>query len=298
MIIDIHTHTPTHRDEVPASERRTNRGWRPDRPVEAAFSWEDHRRAMEPVDRAVVFAIAPPPGKSAFEMTALPWPDDVNLNDLTAEYVKTDPAKLIGFVTVHPHAPDACDEIDRCVEQHGFRGIKLAPNYQNFEPLCDAARAIYAHAQRRGLPILFHQGTSPVRTAPIRYAHPLIMDEVAVQFPELRIVMAHMGHPWQPDTIAVIRKHPHVYADISGLFYRPWSYYQCMVLAMEWGVLPKLLFASDYPITTPAETLEALRSLSRMGGGVAPQIPEELIEPIIHRDTLALLGIEDRESNR
>jgi predicted TIM-barrel fold metal-dependent hydrolase len=52
------------------------------------------------------------------------------------------------------------------------------------------------------------------------------MDEVAMAFPELRIVMAHMGHPWHADTIAVIRKHPHVYADVSANFYRPWQQYQ------------------------------------------------------------------------
>lgn len=294
MIVDVHTHTPTHRTPVPPEQRRTNHGWRPDRAVEAAFSWGDHQRVVEPVDRAIVFPIAPPPGKSAFEMTSLPWPDDVNLNDLTAAYVKSDPKKLIGFATVHPDTPGACDEIDRCIEEHGFRGLKLAPNYQNFEPLSPAARVLYAHAERRGLPILFHQGTSPVRLAPIRYAHPLVMDEVAIAFPELRIVMAHMGHPWQADCITVIRKHPHVYADISGLFYRPWSFYQCMVLAMEWGVLPKLLFASDYPITTPAETMAALRSVNQIGRGIGPQLPEEQLEAIIHRDALALLGIEDR----
>ena len=61
-----------------------------------------------------------------------------------------------------------------------------------------------------------------MREAPLRYAHPLLMDEIAIRFPELRVVMAHMGHPWQRETIVTIRKHPHVYADVSALFYRPW----------------------------------------------------------------------------
>ena len=56
--------------------------------------------------------------------------------------------------------------------------------------------------------------------APIRYAHPLLMDEVAMRYPDLKIIMAHLGHPWTVDTAVVVRKHPNVYADISGLFYR------------------------------------------------------------------------------
>ena len=291
MIVDVHTHTPTHVKPVADHERHTNDGWRPDRQVDAAFSWDDHAEAVQPVNKAIVFPISPEPGESAFEMTALPWPEGVNLNDATANYVRTNPDKLIGFVSVHPRDPDALDEIDRCVDDLKFRGIKLAPNYQNFEPLCDAARAIYAHAEKRRLPILFHQGTSPVRRAPIRYAHPLVMDEIAVAFPELRVIMAHMGHPWQGDTAVVVRKHPHVYADISGLFYRPYSFYHGMRLAYEWGVMDKLLFASDYPITTPAEVIHALRNFNQITGHQPLPVPQESLEQIIHRDALKLLGI-------
>lgn len=120
--------------------------------------------------------------------------------------------------------------------------LSWAPIIKTFDPLEERALAIYARAQALGLPVLFHQGTSPVRTAPLRLAHPLIMDQIAIRYPELRIIMAHMGHPWQIDTITVIRKHPHVYADISGLFYRPFSFYECLLKCAEWDVLYKLLF--------------------------------------------------------
>jgi predicted TIM-barrel fold metal-dependent hydrolase len=119
------------------------------------------------------------------------------------------------------------------------------------------------------------------------------MDEVAIRFPELRIVMAHLGHPWQADTVTVIRKHPHVYADVSANFYRPWSFYSAMRIATEWNVLDKLLLGSDYPIATPAETIAGLRALNeipRRSG--LPEIPEAAIEAIITRDSLALLGLD------
>ena len=119
------------------------------------------------------------------------------------------------------------------------------------------------------------------------------MDEIAIRFPELRIVMAHIGHPWQADTVTVIRKHPHVYADVSANFYRPWSFYSAMRIATEWNVLPKLLLGSDYPIATPGETIAGLRALNdipRRSG--LPGIPEDAIEAIITRDSLALLGLD------
>jgi predicted TIM-barrel fold metal-dependent hydrolase len=154
------------------------------------------------------------------------------------------------------------------------------------------ALQVYSVAQRLCLPILFHQGTSPEPLAPLRYAHPLIMDEIAMKFPELRIVMAHLGHPWQTDTFMVIRKHPHVFADISSQFFRPWSQYNALRLATEWNVLDKLLFGTDYPVATPQETMEGLLSVNQVVEGTSlPRVPEDPLQEIIHRDSLTLLGI-------
>lgn len=194
MIVDVHTHTPTHRTAVPREEEVVNAVWRPDRAVRATGTWQDYMDEMRVVDRAIVFSIADGPGHRRMDLgDRLPRP---NANDNTAAFVRSDPDKLIGFLSVDPAQPDALDEMERGVSDLKLRGVKLGPNYQNFDPLGPQARAVYARAQRLGLPVLFHQGTSPVRTAPIRYAHPLLMDEIATAFPELRIVMAHIGHPW------------------------------------------------------------------------------------------------------
>lgn len=291
MIIDVHTHTPTHRDTVPPEEEVINDKWRPDRTVRATTTWADYLEAMECVDKAIVFNIALRSG----DVSGI-YSGEVGMrsyNDRTAEFVAHAPDKLIGFLSVHPDEPGCLEELERCVGDLGFKGVKLGPNYQRFDPLGESARAVYRRAEELGLPVLFHQGTSPIRTAPIRYAHPLVMDEIAIEFPELRIVMAHMGHPWQADTITVIRKHPHVYADISGMFYRPWSFYNALQLATEWNVLHKLLLGSDYPITTPQETIDALRSVNDVvkGSGLPP-VPEDALEAIIHRNSLELLGLE------
>jgi predicted TIM-barrel fold metal-dependent hydrolase len=278
MIVDVHTHTPRYKDKVPADKVKINTVGRPDKAVKVTCSWDEYLKAMAGADKCIVFAIK--------------MKGEDNPNRGTAEFVRAYPDKLIGFLSIHPDDNDPLREIERGTNELGLKGIKLGPNYQNFDPLSPSACAVYERAQTLGLPILFHQGTSPQQFAPLEYAHPLIMDKVAIRFPNLRIVMAHMGHPWQVDTIAVIRKHPNVFADISALFYRPWSFYHCMRLATEWNVLSKLLFGTDFPIAEVSESIEALRRINEIPCGTGlPKIPEEEIEQIIHRDSLTLLGL-------
>ena len=281
-MIDVHSHVPTHRTEVPADEMIVNSKWRPDRPVAATTTWAEYEQAFAGIDVSIAFTIA------RDRERVVP-----TLNDEVAAFVAAAPERRIGFLSVHPGVVGWETELERAVDDLGLRGIKLGPNYQVFDPLDYPALRLYEIAQKRGLPILFHQGASPIREAPLRYAHPLLMDEIAIRFPELRIVMAHMGHPWWRETIVTIRKHPHVYADISALFYRPWSLYEGMRLVTEWNVFDRLLFGSDYPIATPAETIAGLRAVNDpIAGTGLPPIPLEPIEEMAERDPLPLLGLE------
>ncbi len=291
MIIDVHNHTPRHRTPPPVKEGELDSKWRPDQSASTAHTWEEHLKALEGVDKAIVFNIASDPRTDN--------PDDGQLiyqtpdvNNDTAAFVQAHPDKFIGFLTVHPHQADVMEEIERATQDLGLRGIKLGPNYQNFDPLGPEAFAVYKRAEELGLPILFHQGTSPVRFADLDFAHPRHMDRVAMAFPNLKIIMAHIGHPWQIDCIVVIRKHPNVFADISANFYRPWSYYNAFRLATEWAVLDKLLFGSDYPIASPKETMDALWRVNDVTVGTSlPQVPIAELEKILHRDSLQLLGL-------
>ncbi len=294
MIIDIHTHPPKYRDHVPEGDELTAPPWRPDKTVKVNNTWADYEQAMAVVDYSIAFNIA------TLHREAQSGPrtayDDVfgpaaEVNNAVAEFVREHDGRVIGFMSVHPYDANALKEIERGLEM-GLQGIKLGLNYQRAELLGDAAYAIYKKAEALKLPILFHMGTSPVRFAPLEEAYPLYVDRIAIAFPELPIVMAHMGHPWMSDTIVVIRKHPHVYADISALFYRPWSMYNALRLATEWSVLHKLLFGSDYPVATPQETMEGTRRVNEiLEGTKLPRVPEDEIEKIIHRDSLSLLGL-------
>ena len=214
------------------------------------------------------------------------------LNDIAYNLVQKDPSKIIGFMSIHPDSSDLLYEMDRCTKDLNLKGLKLAPNYQGFDPSGENAKKVYRYCEDNGLPIVFHQGTAPMRTAPLMYAHPMVMDELAMEFSDLKIVMAHMGHPWHEDCITVIRKHPNVYADISGQFYRPWQMYNGMRLSLEWDVMGKLLFASDWPLTTPQETIDHLIGLTEYAERHnLPEIPEGPLQDIVNRDAVTLLGV-------
>jgi predicted TIM-barrel fold metal-dependent hydrolase len=153
---------------------------------------------------------------------------------------------------------------------------------------------VYKFCQSHHLPILIHQGTTFVRTGPLRYALPLQLDEIAIEFPELKMIIAHLGHPWIAETLVVIRKHPNLYSDISALHYRPWQFYNALIMAKEYGVLDKILFGSDYPFTTPEAQIDGLRNINHFAEGTnLPRLTSEEIEGLIYTPTIQNLGLEN-----
>jgi predicted TIM-barrel fold metal-dependent hydrolase len=217
----------------------------------------------------------------------------VDPNDRVAKFVQERPNRRIGFGSADPlHDPDPIGEIRRCTEELGMKGVKLGPCYQGVEPLHPNLLPIYDYAERHGLPVLFHQGTTFSRMANLKYANPVLLEDIAYRHPELRMIVAHLGHPWLGETIALIRKQPHVYADISALYYRPYQFYQALKLAEEYGADHKILFGTDYPMTTFEGTMNGLRNLQDfIEHHNLPPLREGLIDGIVHRDALSLLGL-------
>jgi predicted TIM-barrel fold metal-dependent hydrolase len=209
-----------------------------------------------------------------------------------AGLVARNPRKYVGFMALDPTCADAIGEMEQGAWEFGLKGIKLYPVMALFNPADPKYHPFFRRAVELGLPVLTHMGTSPATRGLLKYSQPLLIDELAVAFPDLKIIMAHLGHPWQRDAAMVIRKHANVYADISGLWYRPWQGYEALVVCMEWGVTHKLLFGSDYPLWEPAAAIEGLRNLNRQVAGTPlPQIHEAVIDEMLHRDVLAELGI-------
>jgi len=286
MIVDVHTHVfrPDH-DFGPrlfADLKRCG--------VEPA-SWGDvvkrHLEATRAADVAIVFGI---------QAAATGW----NVpNDFVAAHVQREPARLVLFASVDPGQPGFEEEMERCHQDLRCQGVKLAPVYQGVHPLDPRYRHIYAYCQKHGLPILIHMATTFSSGTPLEYARPAHMDQVAIDFPDLKLVLAHLGHPWEGETIAVIRRNPNVFADLSALYYRPWQFYNSMRLLVEYHAEHKVLFGSDFPFTTTADSLRGVRNVNGiLSASGLPQVPEEVIEGIIHRDALALLGLKDPQGDR
>jgi uncharacterized protein len=271
MIVDVHTHLPKHKRPVKV-DNPTYYTARPGHPVSEDLCWDDHLRAMEAVDGAIVCGTNP---------------EDVS------EYTKLHPGKFAGFFYVDPRREDATMEVERGVKEFGLKGLgEIGPTYDNYHPFSDRACRVYSKAQELGIPILFHFGTQPTRLGPLEYAHPLHVEKIAIAFPDLKIVIAHMGHPWIPDTIVLVRKHPNVYTDISALFYRPWQFYNALVLCKEYDQMHKLLFGSDFSVTTPRETIDEIRKVNCLvEGSNLPKVSSADIEGIIQRNAFELLGI-------
>jgi predicted TIM-barrel fold metal-dependent hydrolase len=296
MIVDVHTNLPSHLDAVPESDQRVEYGQMSGSGgfSHVTNSMDDLLKAIAPVDRAICFGIARPPSDPDFmPQQGQGWPESMNLNDIAAEVARRAPdGKIVPFMALHPLDPNVNEEYDRAVGDLGLKGLKIAAGGQRIDPESDEAFRLFARLEQDGLPVLIHGGTTGMWNAPLMYGHPLVFDRVAMAFPRLKIVMAHLGHPWHTDCLAVVRKHVNVWADVSGQFYRPWSFWNGMRLFHEWGVTQKILFGSDWPLTDPQDNIDGLRNLNKYAADhYLPGIPEEEIEGIVNRDTLGLLGL-------
>lgn len=281
MIIDVHSHAmqyPLHfSDDFREQTKRARAGVE----VDLTVRYEDYRAtAREPV-RTIVFG-----GKA--RLSGL-WVDDQYVADYVARHRDT----LIGFLSVDPTQPGWQDEMRHGHEKLKLRGIKLLPMYAGFDPHDPALDPLWRYADRNGLPVLLHTGTTFISQAPLEHTLPRHLDAVARRFPDVKIIMAHLGHPYEGECVVVARKHPNVYADISALHYRPFQLYHSLMLVQEYGIWDKVLFGTDFPFTTVNATLDGLRNLNQMLEGTAlPRLNPERIENMIYRDTLKLLGLE------
>ena len=151
--------------------------------------------------------------------------------------------------------------------------------------------AVYAEAERLGMPILIHPSGQFTEQSKLEYGRPYLLDEIARTFPKLRIVIAQLGQPWIDETICMLGKHQHVYADMSGLLMRPWQAYNALVLVHQHGVIDKLLFGSDFPYTSATECIESLYSTNQFAQGTnLPLVPRAALRGIVEAIHWPYLG--------
>jgi uncharacterized protein len=164
---------------------------------------------------------------------------------------------MMAFASVDPmRGADAVKEARRLIATGGIRGFKLHPPLQQFFPNDKAAYPFYEVVAEAKLPVIFHTGHSGIGTGMpggggvrLKYGNPMDIDDVAVDFPDMPIIMAHPSFPWQDEAISVCLHKPQVYIDLSG-----WSpkYFSPILIQYANTLLKKkMLFGSDYPLITP-----------------------------------------------
>lgn len=183
----------------------------------------------------------------------------VTSNEWVAAFCRDNP-RLIPFASVNPYmVARPADVVRRCASELRMRGLKLYPTYQYFYPNDAMLYPVYAVAQELGLPVMLHTGSSVFRGARLKYGDPLFLDDVAVDFPELKILLVHGGRGFWYDRAAFLtRLHANVYLEISGL---PPSKLLTYFPDLE-RLAEKTIYGSDWPgMPFMAKNLAGIRAL-------------------------------------
>ena len=191
-----------------------------------------------------------------------------SVNEFVSDFAKADRRRLVPFGSVHPRrTKNPKRDVERLASKLEIGGLKIHPPHQLFaanayaDGKLPALRMIYRTAEQLGMPVMVHTGTSVFPGARSKYGDPMTLDDVALDFPDLTILMAHGGRPlWCNTAFYLLRRHPNLYLDISSIPPRR---------LLEWfprleEVADKVLFGSDWPgpgIPGIREELEAFRAL-------------------------------------
>jgi predicted TIM-barrel fold metal-dependent hydrolase len=282
VAIDIHTHA-----EVSAVTGRGSLAPELEEAANAYFGIGDRRRPTvaemaayyrERKMAAVVFTV-----DATTSMGVPPVP-----NDEIAQAAHAHPDVLIPFGSVDPHlGRTAVREVHRLVGEQRVRGFKFHPTVQAFHPNDRMAYPVYEAIAEHGLVALFHTGQTGIGAgAPgggglrLKYSNPMDVDDVAADFPEMRIVLAHPSFPWQDEALAVATHKPQVHIDLSG--WSPKYFPPQLVQYANTLLADKVLFGSDFPMITPDRWLADFETLD---------IKPDVRPKILKHNAARLLGL-------
>jgi predicted TIM-barrel fold metal-dependent hydrolase len=254
--IDVHVHVPAPADHGSTKEKEAMAGYfgSSDLPLTP----EDMYQKYKELD---IFAVI-------FEIDAETTSGVAYIgNDYVAGIVQRYPDQFMGFASVDPWKGKlAVQELERSVKELGLRGLKLHPTTQAFYPNDTHFYPLWEKAAELDIPVLFHSGQTGVGSGTpggggykLKYAHPMLLDDVAADFPSLTIIMAHPAVPWQEEQLAVALHKGNVYIDLSG-----WSpkYFRPILIKYISSILKdKALFGSDYPVIQPERWLRDFETL-------------------------------------
>lgn len=209
-------------------------------------------------------------------------------NDDVASFAAENSDIMMAFASVDPtRGAEAVSEARRLIRSGGIRGFKLHPPLQQFHANDKIAYPFYEVIAEAKLPVIFHTGHSGIGTGMpggggvrLKYGNPMDIDDVAVDFPDMPIILAHPSFPWQDEAISVCLHKPQVYIDLSG-----WSpkYFAPILIQYANTLLKrKMLFGSDYPLLTPDRWMSDFTSIA---------IRDEVRPLILKENAMRLLGL-------
>ena len=187
-------------------------------------------------------------------------------NEFVSSIADKFPDRIIGFASVDPHKESCVRDLERAINDLKLNGLKLHPQAQAFEPNDRVYYPIYAKCVELKIPVTFHTGSTYWGAGlegggglKLRLSNPMLLDDVAADFPELKLIMAHPGWPWQDEQLAIATHKENAFIDLSG-----WSpkYFEPLLVTYMAKMIPhKFLFGTDYPMLTPDRWLRDFEAL-------------------------------------
>ena len=209
-------------------------------------------------------------------------------NEEIAAAARDNPDILIAFASIDPHKGRmGAREARRLVEDYGVKGFKFHPTVQGFHPYDRMAWPIYEVIAEHRLPAIFHSGHSGIGSGMrcggglrLEYSNPMHLDDVAIDFPDMQIVIAHPSWPWQDEALSVAMHKPNVWLDLSG--WSPRYFPQQLVQYANTLLRDRVLFGSDFPLITPERWMKDFEQ-----AGFRPEVRE----PILKTNAMRLRGL-------
>lgn len=203
-------------------------------------------------------------------------------NKEVANWVTQHPNRLVGIASVNLHQPVAAiRELRHYVKEQNFKGLRVVQWLWNLPPTHAYYYPLFAECVELGVPICLQVGhTGPLRPSEVGRPIPYI-DQIALDFPELKIVCGHIGYPWTIEMIAVATKHENVYIDTSA--YSANRYPDELVNYMKKHGKTKVLFGTNYPMLFPKKCLDSLPDL---------ELGEEVEQRFLYKNAIEVFGLE------
>jgi len=189
-------------------------------------------------------------------------------NTTVYKLVKKAEERLVGFASVNPKDSEALKELKTAIEDYGFKGIKIHPPIQGIDPLDRDMYKVYERAIEYDVPILLHSGFTWVYGYSIDTCNPVRLEKIAIHFPELKLILGHMGWPWVREAVALAMKYPNVFLETSNVYtgtpeeHMRHIFQECMPKRLfDRFIREKVIFGSDYPRIEIDKMVGALKDL-------------------------------------